>query len=140
MMMVLNEEEQLIPANEALESMESMAGILPNAVLQHFDAYGILAVTGVNDPALYEKIDDPHAFGWATRQELTLTTTTGSLWRGFRRYRLIPREVGAGYQSVMVSDTGDVFLETVGEWGVIYMHRGNDGRVSTRHQEFPKSA
>lgn len=106
---------------------------LSREVLHHFGALGVLPVIGVNDPALLEKLQCPTDYGWGARTELTLTSA-GSAWRGLRRWRLVPPVPyhWDGGQSVIMSESGDIFLETAGPWGVVYMHRGADGRVTTR--------
>lgn len=107
-------------------------------ILYKFDAMGILPVIGVNDPILMDKLHYPTDYGWGT---LTLTSvdrnsrSIGQIWRGFRRWCLIPPSPhqSEGGQSIILSDAGDVFLETVTPDFVVYMHRGLDGKVSTRY-------
>jgi hypothetical protein len=111
------------------------AGLLSQEVLQFFDGLGILPIIGVNDPALREKLTSPAEYGWSAEvQRIAMFSGAANPnLPGLRRWRLTPpMPMGSVGQSLILTDNGDVFLETVGPWGTVWMHKSPDGTISER--------
>lgn len=110
--------------------------VLPPDVLRYFDALGIMPVTGVNDPAMQEKLEQPGRYGWNERvdQASTRSGAANPTLCGMRMWRLTAPSDGEGLvgQTVIMSDAGDVYVETVGPWGSTWMHRSSTGVINCR--------
>jgi hypothetical protein len=110
--------------------------VLPQDIMRYFDALGILPVVGVNDPTLREKLSRPGQYGWAPQAAQTCTSSgvTNPQLTGLRVWRLRPRHSDSGSvgQNIILTEAGDVFVETAGPWGSLWMHRSADGEVTVR--------
>jgi len=110
--------------------------VLSTDILRYFDAVGIMPIVGVNDPAMREKLKHPSHFGWAPSANHVETRGGGGnpTLSGMRMWRLEPprgSQSGVG-QNVILTETGEIFVETAGPWGTTWMHRAENGTVTCR--------
>lgn len=102
--------------------------VLSAQILTCFNSLGILPIIGVNDPVLRDKLARPEAYGYSAER---IITVSGGNAGGLRRWRLQPLKGEAAVgQSIIVTEGGDILLETVGPWGCNRMHRAADGTVT----------
>lgn len=119
---------------EEAEIVPGEPGTLSPDILHYFASLELTPIEGVDDPSLREKLANPATYGWQPRAHLvsTFRSATNPHLSAVHHFRLTPRNGMALGQMVILSEDGEVFLETAGPWGRTWMYRSSAGDISCR--------